>query len=118
MIKRLILHLVFLGLVFFLLDEYLLVEKFTVVGGWKGYALITILFSLIMAIVKPIAKAVTAPINFLTFGLFSFVINAAMLWLLEKSLEILDIGVAIEFADWTLYPIVGFFMAIVMILIP
>ena len=42
---------------------------------------VAFIFGLVNAIVRPIALAVGCLINTLTLGLFTFVVNAAMLWL-------------------------------------
>lgn len=42
---------------------------------------IAVIFTLINAVIKPILKFTTCLINMLTFGLFTFVINAFLLWL-------------------------------------
>ena len=44
-------------------------------------AIVTVIFGLVNLLVKPVVRLVTFPIRILTFGLFSLVINAAMLLL-------------------------------------
>jgi putative membrane protein len=44
-------------------------------------AIVTVIFGLVNLLVKPIVRFVTFPIRILTFGLFSLVINGAMLFL-------------------------------------
>jgi putative membrane protein len=45
-------------------------------------ALVAILvLTLVNALIRPIVAFFTAPLNCLTFGLFSFVVNALMFWL-------------------------------------
>ncbi|HOX40968.1 MAG TPA: phage holin family protein [bacterium] len=49
-------------------------------GTWS--LLITvIIFGLINALVRPVLLLLTLPINILTLGLFTFIINALMFWL-------------------------------------
>ena len=51
----------------------------------KGFAtalLLALLWGLIGITVKPILVILTLPINLLTFGIFTFVINGFLLWLL------------------------------------
>src|SRR5436305_15320070 len=59
-------------------------------GAWTGgrgtQAAIAALFAVVVmaivnAVIRPIAQLLTLPLNCLTFGLFSFVINAIMFWL-------------------------------------
>jgi len=46
-----------------------------------GAALVAVLLiGLVNALVKPLFIILTLPINFLTLGLFTFVINALLLW--------------------------------------
>jgi len=42
---------------------------------------VVLIFGVVNALVKPIVSALTCPINFLTLGLFTFVVNALMLML-------------------------------------
>lgn len=51
------------------------------VGTWVDVAVVALVFGLINALVKPIVKLITLPLLFLTLGLVTFVINAAMLGL-------------------------------------
>ena len=40
-----------------------------------------VVMGIVNAIIRPIVQLLTLPLNCLTFGLFSFVINAVMFWL-------------------------------------
>lgn len=42
-----------------------------------------IILALLNLIIRPIVKVLTLPINILTLGLFSLIINAAMLWIVD-----------------------------------
>jgi putative membrane protein len=44
------------------------------------------------AFVRPVVRLMTAPLNCLTLGLFSFVVNALMFWLVG----LLDIGLTVK----------------------
>ena len=50
-------------------------------GSWVDLLLVALVFGVVNAIVKPIAKLLTCPLTILTLGLFLFVLNALMLWL-------------------------------------
>ena len=52
--------------------------------GFKTYLWVALLFGLINAIIGGLIKLVTFPISILSFGLFIFVINAAMLQLTDR----------------------------------
>lgn len=45
---------------------------------------VTIILALVNAVIKPVLMFVSLPINFLTLGLFTFVINALLLLLVAK----------------------------------
>ena len=50
-------------------------------SSFVGLIIVAAIFGLVNALVKPIVAILTCPINFLTLGLFTFVINALMLML-------------------------------------
>jgi putative membrane protein len=50
-----------------------------------GAALVAALvLGIVNAVIRPIALILTLPLNILTLGLFTFVVNAAMLYLVSK----------------------------------
>lgn len=51
------------------------------VGSFTTALLAAIVLGVINTFIKPVLVFLTAPINLLTLGLFTFVINAVMLWL-------------------------------------
>ena len=53
---------------------------------------VAVIFGLVNAIVKPILKLTTCLINMLTLGLFTFVINAFLLWLTSYIAGQLQLG--------------------------
>lgn len=53
----------------------------TYAGGWLPLLGVALVFGVVNAFVRPLAKLLTFPIVFLTLGLFVFVINGFMLWL-------------------------------------
>ena len=53
-------------------------------GGFWSYFWVALLFGLINTFIGSILKLLTLPAVLLTFGLFSFVINAAMLMLTSR----------------------------------
>lgn len=59
------------------------VPGISVADGWTTIALVTIVWSAISAVIKPILHILTLPITILTLGLFSFVINALLFWVME-----------------------------------
>lgn len=87
MIRRLILSIIAnAGALYFL--TYLF-EEISLTGGIKAFVIAGLLFGFLNSLVKPILKLVSLPFVFLTAGLFIFVINSLMLWILKFSLSIL-----------------------------
>jgi putative membrane protein len=51
--------------------------------GWTALLLVALIFGLINALIRPILSLLTCPLQILTLGLFTIVINALMLMLLS-----------------------------------
>ena len=50
-------------------------------GNFGNWVVVAIIFGVVNAIIRPILVLLTLPINIITLGLFTLVINALMLWL-------------------------------------
>jgi putative membrane protein len=70
----------------------LVVPGITVHGGVGTYLWVALLFGLINSIFGSIIKVLTFPVSIVTFGLFLFVVNAAMLSLTARWSEKLDVS--------------------------
>lgn len=57
------------------------------VAGFEALAVISVVWGVLSVLVKPVLVLLTLPINFLSLGLFSFVINAALLLLMAKLVD-------------------------------
>jgi putative membrane protein len=68
-----------------------LISGITVNGGAWSYLWVTLLFGVINGLIGSLLKLFTLPAILLTFGLFSFVINAAMLMLTARWSDRLDV---------------------------
>jgi putative membrane protein len=68
-----------------------LISGIKVNGGAWSYLWVALLFGLINGLIGSLIKLFTLPAILLTFGLFSFVINAAMLMLTARWSEKLDV---------------------------
>jgi putative membrane protein len=49
--------------------------------GWSGLVVMALILGLVNAFIRPVVSLIALPVTILTLGLFTFVINAAMLWL-------------------------------------
>ncbi len=70
----------------------LVVPSIVLAGGIIKLLIVAIIFGLVNALIRPIVKLLTLPINVVTLGLFTLVINALMLILTSW----LSAGLAIE----------------------
>ena len=86
---KLLIHLISNALAFWAATS--LVSGVTVNGGAWTYLWVALLFGLINGLIGSLLKLFTLPAILLTFGLFTFVINAAMLMLTAGWSEKLDV---------------------------
>jgi len=49
-------------------------------GGWVTIFIIAIVWALISLVIRPVLSILTLPINILTIGLFSLVLNGVLFW--------------------------------------
>ncbi|MCL4458740.1 MAG: phage holin family protein [Chloroflexi bacterium] len=67
-------------------------------ANWQGVAIFAAVLALLNAFVKPVIALITCPINLLTLGLFTLVINALLFWLAaylsRGSLDVSGFGAA------------------------
>jgi putative membrane protein len=76
---------IFRGIVFYSVALFLtaqILEGVRISGGLATYLVGGIVLSILFFLVKPILSIVTLPLNIITLGLFSFIINAVILYLL------------------------------------
>lgn len=65
-------------------------------GGLTNLLLVAIVFGLLNAIIRPILALLTCPLQLLTLGLFTIVLNAGMLWLLGRVSGTLGLGFSVD----------------------
>lgn len=63
--------------------------------------LVALLFGVINAVIKPIAKLLALPAVVLTLGLFTLIINAAMLWLTSWFSQQVGLDFSVDNFFWT-----------------
>lgn len=69
-----------------------LVPGFLVTGGIPQYLLAGLVLALLNMILRPILKLISFPLIILSLGLFTLVINALMLWILDYFLTSITIA--------------------------
>jgi len=65
-------------------------------SGIGDLILVAIIFGVLNAIVKPILKLLTCPLQILTLGLFTFVLNGLLLWLTSWLAKELGVGFYVD----------------------
>jgi putative membrane protein len=65
------------------------------------YLAIGVVFGVVNAIVRPIVSFLSIPFYILTLGLFTFVVNALMLWLTARLSSALGLGFEVDDFFWT-----------------
>lgn len=78
--KSMFRNIVFYSVALFLTPQ--IITGLTVSGGLTTYLIGGIVLSILFLVVKPILSIITLPLNIVTLGLFSFLINAIILYLL------------------------------------
>jgi len=60
-----------------------LVPGITVSGGWTTILFVALVWSVIVMVIRPVLHVLTLPITLITFGLFSFVLNAFLFYAMQ-----------------------------------
>lgn len=71
------------------------IDGFDFTGSYFNLAIAAAVFTLINWTIRPITKLISGPLILLTLGLFTIIVNMAMLWLLDlviSSLVILNLA--------------------------
>ncbi|MCE9541629.1 phage holin family protein [Candidatus Kaiserbacteria bacterium] len=70
----------YLGTVAAVVLTVYIVPGVSVMGGWVTILLAALVWSVISMVIKPVLAILTLPVTIITFGLFSFVLNALLFW--------------------------------------
>ena len=62
---------------------FLIVPGFLVSGSWEQYLIAGLILALLNMLVRPVLKVISFPLIVVTLGLFTFIINILMLWILD-----------------------------------
>ena len=54
------------------------------IAGWQALLVVAVVWGVLALLLKPILILLTLPINILTLGLFTFVINALLIMLMSR----------------------------------
>jgi putative membrane protein len=68
-----------------------LVPGVTFTGGWLPFLAVAVVFGVVNAFIRPVAKILTFPLIIVTLGIFALVVNGLMLWLTSSLSEALGL---------------------------
>lgn len=69
-----------------------LVDGIRFTGQWPTLLVVALVFGVLNVTVRPVVKLLTFPLLILTLGLFTFVLNAFMLWLTSIASDMFGLG--------------------------
>ena len=69
-----------------------LVPGVTFSGDWLPFLGVALVFGVVNAFIRPVAKILTFPLIIVTFGIFALVVNGLMLWLTSSLSAVLGFG--------------------------
>jgi putative membrane protein len=72
------------------------IDGISYTGTWQGLAGLALVFGLVNTFIRPVLRFFTFPITILTLGLFTLVINAAMLLLTARIAGHFDIAFTVR----------------------
>jgi putative membrane protein len=98
-VKGFILSIVATAIAFLVIATFLPDKYVDFAGETVALVLAALLVGLVNAVVKPVVKALSFPITMMTLGLFSFVINAAMVLLVALLAQSID-GLKLTIGGW------------------
>lgn len=61
---------------------------------------VALIFGIVNTLIKPIVKLLSLPLFILTLGLFTFIVNALMLWLTSWIADLVDVGFHVDSFFW------------------
>lgn len=69
-----------------------LIPGVAIAGGWGTLLLVSLVWSVIITVIKPVLSILALPITILTLGLFHFILNALLFWGMELVVPGFDVA--------------------------
>lgn len=88
---KLILQIIANALAIFVAVNYIIPQYMVFTGGPTDYLIIGLVLALVNTFIRPILKIVSAPLIFITMGLFLVILNAIILFAVDWFVEALEI---------------------------
>ena len=85
MVRRFIIKVLVSALALWVADYFL--AGFSVAGGWVGYLTAGVVLGALNTFIRPVLRLLALPLILITLGLFTFVINAAILWVVSLAVR-------------------------------
>ncbi len=88
---------------------------FPLTAQWEILLVLGIVLGLLNYFLKPLLKMLALPLEIITLGLFTIVINMALIWLLDKMFDELYVPIFLPLLYatliiWALNLVIGFFL--------
>lgn len=103
-IRNLLINIIVNGAVLYFIVHYVPELGFNIESIYKDiyiiFWILGLLFWLINTVLKKILKILTLPIKIITVGIFSFILNIAILYIFKRAVNFLDIGIIVQL--WTI----------------
>ncbi len=107
-VVKILLIVILNGLLFWLFDTKIFVDEFIVTGSVESYAFIAFVFTVLNTFLHPLLNLITLPFRIITFGAASLLVNAFLLWVLEYSVNFLQLfGAGLEIKNLSTYLFAG-----------
>jgi putative membrane protein len=90
MVRRFLIKVLVSALALWAADYFLV--GFAVVGGLKGYLIAGLVLGALNTFIRPVVKLLALPLILVTLGLFTFVINAGILWFVTQAIDSVQIA--------------------------
>ncbi len=84
MLLKILVHILAAAAALFVMPRFI---EGIVVTDWYTAAIVAIVWGLLAVTIRPILTILTLPINLITFGLFSFILNALLFWFLASFIQ-------------------------------
>lgn len=69
-----------------------IVPGIVIMGGWPTLLLVSLVWSVVITVIRPVLQLLALPITIVTLGLFSFVLNALLFWAMELVVPGFDVA--------------------------
>jgi|SRR3989344_4140421 len=69
-----------------------LVPGISISGGWMTVLVVSLVWSVVITVIRPVLQLLAFPVTVITLGLFSFILNAFLFWAMELVVPGFDVA--------------------------